>query len=339
MKKVLVLLNLLFSFQSANALPLLSESAALNAGSNLTLYPDHEDPTKFYFFPNSSKIARDESNMPLFTFTHYGLSNGGAISEAGGFMVGVMRLTSSNDQQVALDKFLQSRSGAGVAVLPVLSSTVNLVNTSDKMAAPLKTFFTEFNLPPHGGRAEDEAGFNAVLTGLGAKLMKKHLEGTVGIKFDYCYQVQGLGPNMDANIKLNYKRIHDQLKVKFGLSYSFWTRIEIEKEVESLKTRGLISWEINGGTAKDEEYLKSVANDLVNRFFKPELDTIRAELPKTELGWSFTRFQMKQVSQEQDTQISYLMKKRELTTREFCIPLPVKDLKPFIKDVILDADA
>jgi hypothetical protein len=70
---------------SAYALPLLSENAAQNQGSALTLYPDSNNPNLFYFFPNSSKFAVDTaSGLPAFGFTYWGLEP--AADDAGGYM-------------------------------------------------------------------------------------------------------------------------------------------------------------------------------------------------------------------------------------------------------------
>lgn len=54
------------AFQS-QALPLLSENAAKRVSEILTLYPDSQDPKKFYYFPNSSVLAQDAGGRPLFS--------------------------------------------------------------------------------------------------------------------------------------------------------------------------------------------------------------------------------------------------------------------------------
>lgn len=321
----------------AQALPLLAESAALRAGSALTLYPDHQDPNKFYFMPNSSKIGRDQRGVPTFSFTYYGLG-GTDLSQAGALMVYVGRLASDNDQAQALTHFLRTNPRAGVAVLPIRESVVTLNSSAGQ--TPLKPLFSEFNFAAKGGRAEDEIGINAVLTGIGAKIFKASLLAEVGaaLKYDMCYKVQGLGPAMDGKISVRMDRVYDHFKASASAGY-FWWRASINTEIEKLHKSKAISWEINGGDAKDEDYLREATRVIVERMFKPEIAmgpssgsaTVWDRATPFTFGASYTRREEHDIEQ-------WSVKKRSLTENEYCLPLTIKDIQDHRNQCVVNAD-
>ena len=326
----------LIASSQAKALPLLSESAALNSGSALTLYPDHLDPTKFYFMPNSSKIGRDSKGVPTFSLTYYGLDNPNA-TDAGALMVYVGRLTSDPDQAMALDSFLKSHPGAGIAVLPIVESTIALDTTAKDSA--LKPLFTEFNFSHKGGRAEDEIGINALLTRIGAKIIKASLlkEAGASMKYDMCYKVQGLSPSMDGEITINMSRVYDHFAARASTGFLWWSA-SISTEIEKLIKDKSVSWTINGGDAKDEDYIKEATRTIVERMFKPELNmspagtqTVWDKVTPYSFGGSYTH------KEEQDTE-TWTIKKRSLETREFCVPLTIKDIQDNKDKCVIDAD-
>jgi hypothetical protein len=322
----------------SQALPLLVESAALNSGSALTLYPDHQDPKKFYFMPNSSKIGRDNRSIPTFSFTYYGLKDP-AATEGGALMVYVGRLTSDPDQAKALADFLLAHPGTGVAVLPIQESTVALTSTVAG-STPLKPFFSEFNFSTRAGRAEDEVGVNAVLTKVGAKIFRANLLGEAGasLKFDMCYKVQGLGPAMDGKIHARMDRIYDHFAASARGGY-WWFSASISREVETLIQHNDVSWEINGGTAKDEDYIREATAQIVARLFKPELNMSQAG---TGTVWDKVTpfsFNVSSTHKEEMKEETWIIKRRDLITREYCVPLVVKDISDYRKQCVIDADA
>lgn len=326
-----------FTAATSHSLPLLAESAALRSGSSLTLYPDHLDKNKFYFMPNSSKIGRDARNIPTFSFTYYGLSDANA-AEAGALMVYVGRLTSDPDQAAALKLFLQTNPKAGVAVLSVKESTINLTSTAG--ATPLKALFSEFNFSAKGGRAEDEIGINALLTKTGARLFKASLLGEVGaaMKYDMCYKVQGLGPSMDGEIWVNMSRVYDHFKASASAG-AFWWRASINTEIEKLVKSKSVRWVINGGDGKDEDYIREATRQIVERMFKPELTmapsgstSIWDVSTPFSFGGSYTR-------KEEHDEEHWVITKRTLEEREFCVPLTIKDIQDHKNQCVVNADA
>ena len=338
MKALITLLILIMGVQNqANALPLLAENEAINDWGNLTLYPDHEDPKKFYYFPNSSRLVRDENDVPLFNFTYWGLGNG-PLNQAGAYMVFVSKLKSDSEQVTSIKKFLKTKKG-GVAVLPVMQSMITLRSTK-KGRPPLQKIFDEINFPPYGGRAEDEAGISAVLTGVGAKVFRATLlkKPNAALKVDYCYKVQGLGPDMDAKITVNMKRVYEHFQANAGFKGNLWWRASVKYEVEKLKDKRFVNWEINGGNATDEEYVQTIVTQIIKRMFKPELSTKPSSGSKSSWGFSWFSFNANGVKREELKNEVWNIKRRDLVTREFCVPLVLRDIDNYRDDLVIDAD-
>lgn len=321
---------------SAHALPLLSQNAAQNVSSALTLYPDHENPNLFYFMPNSSAFAKDEkTGLPVFGLTYWGLSNGGPLADAGAYMVFSLRLQSDSDQKAALQAAIAS--GKKIAVLPVMKSIVGLSTTKPGGAPPLGRLFDEFNFSRAAGTAEAEVAVNSVMTGVGAKVMRSMIETEAALKIDYCYTVQGLGPDFDAKVEVDWSRVYEDFQFHASGGW-WWTRFQIDKQVEKLKQDNAVRIEINGGTAADEEYVKSVADKIVARLFNPELSmTPTGSLP-LEAGWSFSRFQLKFTDKSELKKEVFTIKRRDMVEREFCVPMTLKDIASYKDKLVKDAD-
>jgi hypothetical protein len=329
---------LALSASNALALPQFSKSAALNYGSALTLYPDHQDPNLFYFMPNSSRIGRDEKGVPTFSFTYFGLKDP-AATEAGALMVYVGRLTSEPEQKKALEQFLATHPKAGIAVLPIKESMISL-DTTDPSKQPLKLLFNEFNFAHKGGRAEDEIGINAVATKIGAKIFKASILGEAGavMKYDMCYKVDGLGAGMDGKIHVKMNRVYDHFAAKASGGYLWW-RASIATEIETLRKTGDVSWEINGGDAKDEDYLRETTAAIVARVFKPELSMSPTSSSTTWDNATPFTLNASYTHKEESNEENWTIVRRPGVTEEFCVPLTIKDIQDYKKQCVIDADA
>ncbi len=316
------------------ALPLLAQSTGLNVLNALTLYPDSENPNLFYFMPNSSEFARERSSgLPSFGFTYWGLEDP-RNTDAGGYMVFSMRLQSDADQKIALNAAIAS--GKQIAVLPVQESTIGITSTNTSAGVPLGVLFNEFHFSHRAGRAEDEVRVKAVLTKTGPKGMKNINENPAILKVDYCYKVQGLGPNFDASITVDWKRVYDDFQAHASAG-GFWHRWSIDAEVEKLRENRIVQIEINGGNAKDEEYVKGVADQIVTKLFVPELQSTPTSSSGSG-GWSFSRYSLKLTSREELKQEHWIMKRRDLVDREFCVPLVLNEIHNYKNQLVKNAD-
>jgi hypothetical protein len=327
----------LCAINAAHAIPLLAENAAQNVSTALTLYPDSDDPNLFYFMPNSSAIQMDSSAgtpMPMFGFTYWGLEQGANLANAGAYMTFTAHLVSDQNQKDAMNAFIAS--GKKIAAIPLLNSTIGLTPATPG-AAPLPLIFNELDFAAHAGMAEDDIGVNAVLTGIGAKVFKAAIDGTDLFKADYCFQVQGLGPNFDATISIHYQRVYDDFQAHFS-GGGWFTSYQINAEVEKLRQSGAVSIVINGGDETLTEYVKGVADQITAKLFTPQLQSTPTSSSSTP-WWSFTSYSMSATSRDQLADETWTMKKRDLVTREFCVPVTLSGLKPYYNDVVKNADA
>ncbi|MGZ3711437.1 MAG: hypothetical protein ACXVBE_06755 [Bdellovibrionota bacterium] len=339
-RKALVCLGLVIASgltnnQTAHALPLLAQNAGIYVNDLITAYPDHEDPSLVYFMPNSSSMAKDAAGLPQFGFTYWGLSNGGPIADAGAYLSFTMRLNPDESMKRALDDLRAH--GKRIAVVPVQAATVG-ITTTQPGAQPLGALFKEFNFAKMAGRAEDEVGVNAVMTGIGAKVFKAAIDTPQLFKMDYCYKVQGLGPNFDASIHVDFARVYDHFEANAS-GGSWFTSWSIHTEVEKLRQQGVVRIQINGGDAKMDEYVQKVAEKIVERIFKPELSAS----PGSGGGnggssFSFSRFSLSVTHKEELKQEDWSYTKRELVEREFCANMSIKDIKPVKDQLVRDAD-
>ena len=322
----------LLNVNQAQALPLLAENAGIMVDDIITAYPDDKDPNLVYFMPNSSVMARDAENLPQFGLTYWGLSNGGPIDQAGGYMTFTARLYPDASQKRALDGLRAQ--GKRVAVIPVQASTMGITSTKPG-STPLSNLFSEFNFAAKAGVMEQEVGVNAALTGIGAKVFKAAIDTPQLIKADYCYKVTGLGPNFDATITANMSRVYDY----FSASYSsgWLSKKTISVEVEKLRQANAIKIVINGGDAKMEEYVQKIAETIVQRIFTPELKTGPGPAGG-DGGWSFSRYSLNLTHKEENKEETWQYIRRDLVDREFCANVALKDLKPYKDQLVRDAD-
>lgn len=319
----------------AHAIPIFAENAAQNVNTALTLYPDSEDQNLYYFMPNSSSLQMTNTtpSLPMFGFTYWGLNTGASLENAGAYLSFTAHLVSDEAQKAALNSFISG--GKRVAALPIQTSIVNLTS-SQKDAIPLKILFNELDFSAHAGMAEDDIGVNAVLTGIGAKVFKAAIDTPDLMKVDYCYQSQGLGPDFNAHVMVDYRRVYDDFQSHFSAGGFFW-HAQIDAEIEKLIANHAISIVINGGDAKEEEYVKSISDEIVEKLMQPHLQAVPTSAAGS--GWSFASYSLKITNREELTTVHWDMMKRDNVIHEACIPVTLSGLKPYYNDIVKNADA
>ena len=321
----------------ANAIPLFGESAGTIQEGIVTLYKDSSDSKKVYFFPNSTKFSVDSQNIPLFNFVYWGIKKDQSLAaDAGGYMTLSTHLAPSADQQAALDNYIKNHPDMQVAVLPIKKSMIG-IQTTVPNEQPLKTLFTEFNFAKVGGRAEDEIGINAVFTPVGARTFKAMLgkeKAGSHIKFDYCYTIQGYGPNMDASVSVDMRRVYDYFEFNHTGGWG-WFAWSIKTIVEKLKDDRAINITMNGGDAKEWEVLNTVAATITERLFKPELSASPVTPASTN---NLFNFGAGSIHKEELKNETWNFVRRDLEEREFCTAVVVKDLEGYLDRLVTKAD-
>lgn len=301
---------------NAMALPILSESED-GTGLLATIYPDHEDKNKVYFFPNTGNLEKDSKGQPRFGMSYWTPAEAGQNSVAGYFS-GIFRLNVSGDLNEAIQNHLKS--GKKVSVMPIQESQIYFME--DREGNRLMTeLFKEVSFPPKGGRAEDSIGVSATLTSSGAKMLTSILSnGGNGADLHYCYEVKGLSPVFHGTIELNYHKLYRHF-IAQASGGKWWWKWQIRKEVQHLIEEGNIKITINGGTANQYDYIMAIADRFIERWMRPQLDNRQAKVSG--------RFGMAEAVTEEDHELRFDMKQRELIQREFCVSLGLGELKEF----------
>lgn len=306
---------------NALALPILTESMN-SSGSLATIYPDHENPNKVYFMPNRGGIQKDAHGVPEFGLSYWGIKD---PANAGGFITAILNLSIGDDLQKAIDA--QLAKGKEVAVMPVQSSYIHFADKDGNRI--LESMFTEVDLPPFAGRAEDSFGLQATLSRAGAMSLTSLLRnGATGAKVDYCYEVRGLSPDFNATITLNYHKVYTHFLAQ-ARGGKWWWKWSIRTEVEKLVENKSIVIKINGGGAKQRDYVMAMVDRFVEKFFEPVLEN-RRNSAGGRFGVSYTRI-------VEDRELSFLLTEREIIDREYCVSIGLGQLKDF-PYLIVNAD-
>lgn len=337
LKNILLLITGVLLTFKVYAVPLLGETAGTIECGLVTLYKDHADPNKVYFFPNSTEFSKGNDDIPLFNFVYWGLDNVGA-QDQGAYMTLTTHLASDATKAKNLKDCIKSNPNLKISVLPIKSSTIGLQKTTYDGSSPLSALFTEFNFAKAGGRPEDEIGVNAVLNAVGARAFRAMLlkgNGGSKLKIDYCYNVQGYGPSMDAKIRVNMKRVYEFFQASASVNNWFFS-VGISRSVEKLHAEGAIHIEKNGGDAKDWEYLTKIAETVTTRLFKPELSASQSVgVASGNRPFIFTGGGVTKEEQKEET---WTWVRRDLEEREFCTAVVLKDLEPYMSKLVISAD-
>lgn len=312
MKTLLLTLSLMTL--NAYALPILSESED-GTGLLATVYPDHSNKNKFYYFPNTGSLEKDLNGQPRFGMSYWTPATPDASA---GYLSGIFRLGVSGDLQQSVQNHLKA--GKEMAVLPVQES--HLYFMEDKSGQRVMSdIYKEISFAPYSGRAEDSIGLSASLSMVGAKAISGILAGGGNAAdLNYCYQVKGLSPLFHATIDLNYHRLYRHFVARAS-GGRWWWKWSVRKEVQKLIESGDIVITINGGTANQYDYIMTLVDRFVERWMKPQLDNRQAN--------TSGKFSVAEAITEEDHRLSFSLTQRELISREFCVALGLGELKEF----------
>ena len=328
------LLLALVTLISANvkALPLLAENASrIYVGDiALAIYPDSVDSNKFYYFPNSSVLAKGSDGTPEFSLSYTGIDAGDANAE--GLMTATFHLHSDDRQVEAINHFLQTHPGVGVAVLPVKASNLSAGDQSKPMG-----FFKAIDLPAFGGLPDTDVGFSAELNKIGVLLIKGQIAGDTAKGLQACYKVEGLGPNMDAHVTIHWSQVYDYFKAHASVGFAWW-RVDVTRVVETLRTQGIINYRIDGGDAKEQDYVNKITDNMIEKFFKADLTANPNSAGNTIFDSTPLHLDVGSVHKEDIKDFDGQWLIRDLVERDFCVDMNLHDVAPYSKSKVIDAD-
>ncbi len=313
MKTLLLALSLMTL--NAYALPILSESED-GTGLLATIYPDHSDSNKFYFFPNTGSLEKGSNGEPRFGMSYWTAATPDATA---GYFSGIFRLGLSGDLQQSVQNHVKA--GKKMAVLPVQESHIFFMEDKDSGERVMTDLYKEVSLPPWSGHAGDSIGISGSLTPMGAKAISGILSsGGNAADLSYCYKITGLSPVFNATIDLDYYKLYKHFVARAS-GGKWWWKWSVRKEVQKLVETGDIVITINGGTANQYDYIMTLVDRFVERWMKPQLDNRQAN--------TSGKFSIAEARTEEIHKFSFNLTQRERIDRDFCVALGMGELKEF----------
>lgn len=346
----------------ANAVPLLRQTSADFTKDMATIYPDNADPNLFYFLPNKGGFAKDSQGKPLFGLVTYGLRDPDP-KQGGGYLTFVMEAGITDPLRTELQTFRSSHPNARLSVVPFGKSSI-LIGDSAAIAGTLtpamKTLipdptkpapkpdaypqvlgglgalFTDLILPPSAGVAESQVGGNGTLTQIGARVFRAGISNPNLFTLSLCFEIYGALPTMEAKMYMDYQKVYEYFSTSASGGWG-WFGWSLGGVVEKLRQDKVIDWEIIGGDAKDEDYVKLIAKELAETYLKPNL----SNTPGTTGGYtpfSAINFGMNYTYKEERSTATYHMKRQAYITDDRCIALPMSELYQWKDQVVQSAD-
>lgn len=167
--------------QTTWALPVVNENVA-NCGV-MTIYPDHKDPHRFYIAPNIVMIARNNADVPYFSYVEY---RSGLIDRTGIMQMTLVPSYTRNELETAKAEILKKDSSAKFSGVPFLQSNLELTGSLPEMISG--------NQCDHiGGLIGQEQACSLVLTSKGRKLFYHALTNkTIFTTLQFSYTIQAV---------------------------------------------------------------------------------------------------------------------------------------------------
>lgn len=183
-----------FLSSSAMALPVFVENGAY------AIFTDHEDPKLIYYMPDTGAVKLDKKNVPMFGMAWWN-SEGKSIYD--GELVSTYELIISYDMERRLSEYEEK--GFRIKLLPLKQS---YIKSSEK-------FISELNAPSFI-RPEESFTIKA-RTHESASIAKTYSGGkSFNPLFDYCYNFEGLSPELKSDLNLNDYKIQSYFWNKLG---------------------------------------------------------------------------------------------------------------------------
>jgi len=171
-----MLLSLLFVSEISFALPVMNENVA-NSGV-LTIYPDHENPHRFYIAPNVVVIAKNEKGVPHFSYAEFRKQ---LFTKVGVISMTLMPAYTQDDLEAAKAEILLKDPAAEFTGVPFVNSALTLNGVLPELISS-----NECNHP--AGLIGQEQACSFVLTSKGRMFFLKSLERKTlftTLQFDY----------------------------------------------------------------------------------------------------------------------------------------------------------
>lgn len=276
---------------NALALPVLYEAGY---GKDAHLVPDHSDPNKMHFIPDSGKL-NTVLGRPLFNLFELGDED----EEKPVLLMAGFRTEKSWSLQGAIDQKIAD--GKDVSLVPALSSYLVMNSHS--------SIFTDYEIQKPLGRFEDQIVLSTNISYKSADLLPVVLNAPLARA---CYTVSGVSPKLEARMKMDINKVMGHF-IKKHIDSRPYTQQEIINDLAMLIKIKWIKADIKGDDATLGDYAFALSQRLIKTNFVQTDDN---------------RYEVVMKEQEMEDKI-YTFNQRELVEKEFCVDLSISALENF----------
>lgn len=121
MKNIIAMISIMIASSSALAIPVVNENVA-NSGV-MTIYPDHQDPHRYYVAPNVVMIATNQNGVPFFS---YGEFRKNLINKIGVISMTLVPAYTREELELAKAEILKKDLQAEFSGVPFVASSLSL---------------------------------------------------------------------------------------------------------------------------------------------------------------------------------------------------------------------
>ncbi|WP_218034001.1 hypothetical protein, partial [Paenibacillus koleovorans] len=256
----------------------------------VTIFPDHADPSQFWYLPGPVQLARRDG-QGVFTFIKYKPAAVEAGAKGGGFLMFEVNLRLDSDLERRILSKLRSltKERPKLAAVPFDEGTVqcvalNLQGAGGTAATAAPAGPGSFNavekilgasVPSLHG--DNTTAFSLTLSQEGATILEQAFEqGTEPVGVIYDLKFTGMRPALNVEIEANLERVYNQLSA--GLEAQvYFVRAGIDAAFEKLVQDGAIHIKVTDFTGEEDEKEKErwaldfFKENLLRQWFEPTL--------------------------------------------------------------------
>ncbi|MBD2864935.1 hypothetical protein [Paenibacillus oceani] len=255
----------------------------------ITIFPDHADPSQFWYLPGPVQLAR-RGGRAAFTFIKYKPAAVAAGAKGGGFLMFEVNLRLDPDLERRILSKLRalSKERPKLAAVPFDEGTVQCIalnvqgaggTAATEPAGPGSFHAVEkilgASVPSLHG--ENTAAFSLTLSQEGATILEKAFaQGTQPVGVIYDLKFTGMRPALNVEITADLERVYNQLSA--GLEAQvYFVRAGIDAAFEKLVQDGAIHIKVVDFTGEEDEKEKErwaldfFKENLLRQWFEPTL--------------------------------------------------------------------